>query len=179
MGNPTNSVDWMDKDFETTHAALLTLKQDEQGRESTPAGSQSDANEDWGNFQDDAILALRAQGLVWNRLEDATSDATPSSTAIHTVTDGSVLEVELKAWGKVGAQDFCFRHIRSRYERDGGSITTDNDYDSTTQYSSGGTLTTATAVLEVVGSAVRVKVTGEAATTIAWRMHYRFLEAYA
>lgn len=169
----------MDKDFETTHAALLTLKQDEQGKESTPAGSQTEANEDWGNFQDDAILALRSQGLVWNRLTDATGNATPKSTAIRTVIDGDVLEVEVKVWGRVTAQDFVFRHIRSRYERSGGSITTDNDFDSTAQYSGGGTLTTATAVLEVVGSGVNVKVTGEAATDITWRMYYRFLEAYA
>jgi hypothetical protein len=179
VANPTNSVDLHDKDFETTHAALITTKQDEQGRESTPAGSQTDANEDWGNWVDDVVLALRAQGEVWNRLTDATSNATPSSQAIRACPDAGVLDLELKAWGKVGAQDFCFRNIRRRYERDAASIIEDTDYDSGILYSSGGTLSTATVILKIVGTGVQVEVTGEAATTISWELYYRFLEAYA
>lgn len=177
MANPTNSVDIYDKDFATTHALLLTEKQDKAGREATAAQSQTVAGEKIGNFYDDNILALRDQGFLPVRYTDATGDATPSPQAIRNVPDGGAMMVEIRGWGKKAANDMVFREIRRRYERSGATILTDTDYDSGNLYSAGGTLTTAAIDLVLSGAEVRAQVTGEA-TTITWHLYIKFLEAH-
>jgi hypothetical protein len=177
MANPTNTVDIHDPVFETTHADLITDKVDRIP--TTRVQSQQHANQHWGDFVDDFILAVVAQGLAPRRLEESTTDATPTtmSPVVHTMADGSAAEVEVKAWGRVGPQDYIFRHIRSRFERAGGSITEDVDFDSGNEYSVGGTLSPDGAVdIIVSGNDLVVEVTGKAATAITWRVFVSFLE---
>lgn len=177
MANSPTSVDIFDPDYRTTHADLITDKIDRVP--TTRAQSQQNANQHWGDWVDDNILALIEQGPVPRRLPDSTTDATPKtiSPIIHTMTDGSAAEVEVKAWGRVGPQDYIFRHIRSRFERAGGSITEDVDFDTGNEYSAGGTLSPDGAVdIIVSGNDLAVQVTGKATTTITWRVFVSFLE---
>lgn len=178
MANPTNSIDIHDKDYATTHALLLTKKQDKAGRESTPAQQQTICGEYWGDFNDDEFLAIRQQGLIPIRYTDATGDATPSPQTVRALPDGTATIVELRGWGKVGANDMVYRHTRRRYERNGATILTSIEVDTGNVYSAGGTLTTADITLGLSGSNVQITVTGEAATTIAWQLYTSFMEAY-
>ena len=178
MANPTNSIDLYDKDFDTTHALMLAEKQDKVGRESTPAQQNTIAGQHIGNFYDDFIKAMRDQGALPIRYTDATADATPSAQTVKALTDGTATWIEMKAWGKVGANDMVFREIRRRYQRNGGVILVDTDYDSGNLYSAGGSLTTAAIALNISGTSVEGEVTGEVATTIAWQLYVRFLEGF-
>ncbi len=177
MANSPTSVDLNDPDYRTTHADLITDKTDRVPV--TRVQSQQHGTQHWADWVDDNILALVEGGLVPRRLLQATTDATPTtiSPVVHTMTDGAAAEVEVKAWGRVGPQDYIFRHIRSRFERDGGSITEDVDFDTGNEYSTGGTLSPDGAVdIIVSGNDLAVQVTGKAATNITWRVFVSFLE---
>jgi hypothetical protein len=177
MANTPTSVDIHDPNYRTTHADLITDKVDRIP--TTRVQSQQHHNQHWGDWVDDNILAFIEGGLVPRRLAVTTTDATPTDMgpAILTMTDGAVAEVEIKAWGRVGPQDYIFRHIRARFERAGGSITEDVDFDSGNEYSTGGTLSPAGAVdIALDGNDVVAKVTGKAATSIDWSVFVSFLE---
>lgn len=97
-----------------------------------------------------------------------TTDATPASAGeIATVPDGGTLLVEGTMWGKTATQDMVYVDFSYRYERDGASVTEAIDR-SIVKYSSGGTLSTATAGPAAVGTIIYMFVIGEAATAIEW-----------
>jgi hypothetical protein len=100
-----------------------------------------------------------------------TTNATPANLgAAGTVADGETLHVEAKIWGKYAANDIVYVEIRARLERNGGTVQKYTDFAST-QYSNGGTLSTATADLIIDTNDFDVQVTGEAATAIAWEAY--------
>lgn len=176
MSNPVNSVDLHDPAFLTTHLELLTKKQD--FIPTTRAQSQQRPNEHWGDFVDDFIKAMQAQGLIAPRLAVQTTNAVAISAGIVlTVIDGGAVRIDCELVGRLLPNDLVYVRIRKRFQRSGGTILVDTD-ELTVDRSTGGTLTTATADLVVSGNDVIVQVTGEAATTIDWQALPTFLQVF-
>ncbi len=103
----------------------------------------------------------------------STADATPTviGDALTGVADGSHTRMELHVFGKVAANDFVYRRLVVRAENDGGTVQQDIDVAEVERYSAGGTLSTATATVQVNGTDIEILVTGEAATGINWEVH--------
>ncbi len=177
-GNPTAVIDPYVplSAFQTTFADYITDKQDKAGLESTPAQSQSKANAAWGDWTDDAVLAFIAEGIP-KRYSNATADATPADlTVAGPVRTDGVMWVKARIWGKVAAQDFVYVEYVARFEESGGALVRDIDQAGPPVYSLGGTLTTATAELVDNSVSIDLRVTGEAATNIAWEAYIERLD---
>ena len=113
-------------------------------------------------------------GSAWSEETAQTTDATAGvtiATPIATVTDGTQHSVEVLITAESGGSNTYFRRQIFTFYRDGGGAVQWTTEINGTEARRG--LTTATASLSVSGNSVLVTATGEAATTINWKVQYR------
>ena len=118
--------------------------------------------------------AASGGGSAWSQETTQTTDATTGvtiATPIATVTDGTQHSVEVLITAESGGANTYFRRQVFTFYRDGGGAVQWTTEINGTEARRG--LTTATASLSVSSNAVLVTATGEAATTINWKVQYR------
>lgn len=178
MSNPFPIVDITQSlaDFLAAHSDFIQQKIDKPGGVVPPAGTIRNTGAGYGNFLDDFLLGYMADfnSGRFKKTVGATTDATPTDIGkVVTTSDGGHIHLEILGWGRVAANDWVFREFRYRAERDGGTVQTYFDETGVAQYSSGGTLSTATLVPIVTGNDINIQVTGEAVTNISWEIMTR------
>ncbi len=175
MANPTNTIDLL-----LTQAAFLatgdnalifqTGKVDKTGGAVDAAGIRSNAGKIWPDGMDDLLLALL--DFLPDRIAGSTTSGLTFvviGDAITAVPDGSHVAFTVEVFGKVGANDFVYQRFEARAENNAGTVQLDIDSATAPEYSTGGTLSSASSQLAINGIDIEVAVLGELATNISWQ----------
>jgi len=133
------------------------------------------------DFVDGGVNAVLEVALG-ERATVSTVDATPVIAQSIAVASNTIVRVKSTVWGRVsGSNDDAVYGLHiARYINIGG-VTSLWDLETSlpADYSPAATLTTAKSLISLVGSNIRINVTGEVATNIDWRVRTEVEEEYA
>lgn len=117
--------------------------------------------------------------LSWAKTKIATTDATATLVASYTFEDTETARVRFRAVGFSAARDAVFQEADIRYSYNGTALRKELVRVLTGPiYSHGASLSTAEVCLVDNGNILELQVTGEADTTITWRIYTHVQEAH-